>query len=1013
MINTSNEFANLISQDRKFLMKADLTLANLTAIPLKNSDIMQSGMSFEDAVSGNSDFQVGAAIIGKHVLTLSNRSGQFNDYDFGGATVVPYVGLQLSSTVEYVRKGLFTVDEAIFNGNIVTLECLDNMQKFEKPFSGVMQTFPCTYGDLLYSVCLHCGVVLGTVTFTNSDKIIQSRPADDAMNCLDIVSYIAQNTGNFARCNVDGELELKWYELSVFESQPNLDGGYFDSTEYYEKDGLSSQVVTVQGKNLFDIRKLYQNNSWVVPSLYKIFNLQPNTAYTLSSNVPASATANLYFNGSLTPANGVWLGRPITAISDANGNLYVAIPNNPYREYTAGLIDGIYWIQLELGSAATAYTPFVPNSPSVDYPSPITTNLPAGTYKYTSGDDIYEFTLTDDLRGVGEIKDKVVFDKINNKGYLYKAIGYISSYNGEVITTAYKSTTGALTMGATIHYVLTEPTRTELTITKVESSTAPEIDAVNVTDLSTLPYVYPYVSGDTADGGNFTDYNSGDSFNSGTFADFKKYHHFYFHHTQPTVAIDDVVITGVKVEINNTETPLTAFYGTEGYVISIVNNPLIQSQADADSIAASVGAKIVGMRFRPFSATVLSDPSIEAGDACYLTVRTNQGWFSYQSYITSLTYKVNSKMPIRCDAKTASRNSATRYSAETKTVVEARKQVNNRLTAYDIMVQQLNNLVAHSFGVYKSEEILPDGSTIYYMHDKATRAESQKIWKQTADAFAVSTDGGVTWNAGFDVDGNAVYNVLAAIGINADWIRTGKLLSKDGGTIIDMDYGVASTDNISFSDNIQSGFPLTMPFNIDDSVNKITSVKLKYTVSKFRTYSDTVAAAGSMGATSATASGIIVVEAGSFSGSTSDALINGLTVSGGAFSARTTEDNGSGMHYHMINGPAHNHTVSGTQHSHSISLYHGHVAHDSGHSHSFSIPSHTHSLNFGIMETPVTSNAIDIYIDGTLRAQTSETQGIIELTAFITTVGWHTVEIRSAVLKRVSAQIFIKSYVRM
>jgi hypothetical protein len=194
MINTSNEFANLISQDRKFLMKADLTLSDLTAIQLTNSDILQSGMSFEDAVSGNTDYQIGAAIIGKHVLTLSNRSGQYNDYDFTGTTVVPYVGLQLSSTVEYLRKGFFTVDEAQFNGNIVTLECLDNMHKFEKPFSGVSQPFPCTYGLLLYSVCLHCGVVLATTTFTNSDKIIQSRPTDDALSCLDIVSYIAQNT---------------------------------------------------------------------------------------------------------------------------------------------------------------------------------------------------------------------------------------------------------------------------------------------------------------------------------------------------------------------------------------------------------------------------------------------------------------------------------------------------------------------------------------------------------------------------------------------------------------------------------------------------------------------------------------------------------------------------------------------------------------------------------------------------------------------------------------------------
>ena len=46
----------------------------------------------------------------------------------------------------------------------------------------------------------------------------------------------------------------------------------------------------------------------------------------------------------------------------------------------------------------------------------------------------------------------------------------------------------------------------------------------------------------------------------------------------------------------------------------------------------------------------------------------------------------------------------------------------------------------------------------------------------TADAFAVSTDGGQTWNAGIDSQGNAVVSVLNAIGINADWINAGSML---------------------------------------------------------------------------------------------------------------------------------------------------------------------------------------------------------------------------------------------
>ena len=44
----------------------------------------------------------------------------------------------------------------------------------------------------------------------------------------EIVSWIAQMSGNFARCNVDGALELKWYDFGVFETGNNIDGGQFD-----------------------------------------------------------------------------------------------------------------------------------------------------------------------------------------------------------------------------------------------------------------------------------------------------------------------------------------------------------------------------------------------------------------------------------------------------------------------------------------------------------------------------------------------------------------------------------------------------------------------------------------------------------------------------------------------------------------------------------------------------------------------------------------------------------------
>jgi hypothetical protein len=486
--------------------------------------------------------------------------------------------------------------------------------------------------------------------------------------------------------------------------------------------------------------------------------------------------------------------------------------------------------------------------------------------------------------------------------------------------------------------------------------------------------------------------------------DFPEYHHVYAIMSTPIIATDDVVITGVQVS-DNSESSSTVLFGQSGYVVDISKNGLIQSQSDAQKVADFVGKKLVGTRFRPMSLSVRSDPSIEAGDVAYVTTRKG----SYQILVSNVSYGIGQFTRISCDAESPARNSATRYTESTKTYVKARETTEAKLTAYDLMVQQLNNLVSHSFGVYKTAQEQPDGSVIYYMHDKPTLAESMKIWKQTADAFAVSTDGGVTYTAGFDVEGNAVVNVLSAIGINADWIRTGKLLSNDGATLIDMAYGVANTDNLAFADNIQSGYPLIMPFRIDGSVSKIQSVLLNYTQQNFRTSSTTASSGGGSSITSENGGGTTTT-ASEFTG---NFFTNHATqdVSAGNTELVTSSAIGTTLHNHVING--HSHVITSYSHNHNVTAVHTHNIYLPSHTHSVSLPSHTHALNFGIQESSITDNTIQIYVDGTLRATVTDLQGVVDLTAWVTTTGWHKIEIRSAVLKRVSTQIFIKSYVHM
>lgn len=306
----------------------------------------------------------------------------------------------------------------------------------------------------------------------------------------------------------------------------------------------------------------------------------------------------------------------------------------------------------------------------------------------------------------------------------------------------------------------------------------------------------PYSDGDNVDGGNFTDYSSGDIADGGTFTEARNYHNVY---TQKdlNVATDDVVITGVKVTVTSKEDKtkdVNALAGKEGYVVSISDNPFISADK-AQTIANYIFKKIGGMRFRPLDATLLSNPLIESGDVALVTDRKQN---TYSCFISNRTFTVGSGTKISCDAENASRNSADKFSNETKAVVQARKVAQAQLSVYDKQMQLLTQLMSQSLGLFKTEQVQEDGSIIYIMHNKADLNSSNIQWKMTANGLAVSNDYGKTWKAGVDKDGNAVFNIMSAVGINFDWAYGGTINMGNGVFVVD-ENGKVNASNLNVS----------------------------------------------------------------------------------------------------------------------------------------------------------------------------------------------------------------------
>lgn len=300
----------------------------------------------------------------------------------------------------------------------------------------------------------------------------------------------------------------------------------------------------------------------------------------------------------------------------------------------------------------------------------------------------------------------------------------------------------------------------------------------------------------------------------------------------------DVVITGIQVteySDSSDEEPESYMAGTQGYVLAISDNKLIR-KGDGQTVASMIAEKCVGMVFRPFESECPTDVALEAGDA--ITIEDRNGNL-YSTYLTTTTLQPGAGQNIACNAKSAAKNSSTRYSQATQAFVTARNMVKQEKTEREKALEEFGKRIDSATGVYTTVEPQENGSKIFYLHDKPTLAESQAIWKMTSEAWGVSTDGGQTWNGGMTVDGDTIVRILTAVGLNADWINTGAITVKDkSGNIIfqvDMDTKTVVIDpdvliigNMTLSEKLENmdeniASAKNMTFQLSNDMQTITS----------------------------------------------------------------------------------------------------------------------------------------------------------------------------------------------
>lgn len=277
-----------------------------------------------------------------------------------------------------------------------------------------------------------------------------------------------------------------------------------------------------------------------------------------------------------------------------------------------------------------------------------------------------------------------------------------------------------------------------------------------------------------------------------------------------TCDTNDVQVTGVQMTKTVTKTTTDedgneneedveeiVKVGGDSYVLSI-ENPLVKGHEE--TLISWIYEIFENVTFRGFTMDYISYPIAEFMDKIKVTDWRGNNFYSV---LTDVNFVFFGYTTLKNSAESPLRNQSNYTSSNQKAIIQGKQLIeqerNDRQNALDKMQEALKN----SNGMYSTQEVLLDGSTIYYLHDKPTMKESKNVIKLTAEVIGFSIDGGKTYPYGFTITGEMVARLLYVEGINADYINTGALKVKDkSGNIIfyaDMETGTVkiSGDNVT------------------------------------------------------------------------------------------------------------------------------------------------------------------------------------------------------------------------
>lgn len=310
--------------DVQYLKYADITLTDGTVLNLTSADLWQNGMAFEDSVSNDSSFDIGSAIVNVLDLSINNFNGEYSGYDFEGAEVVTYVGLELDNeTTEKIRICTMTVVEQPEDETVtIDLTCEDNMRKFDRNYSDSKLKYPATRGQIIRDACEVCGVTLQTTSFDRDDYIVQIRPDNEALTFRQVLQWVAQIGCQWLRCDEYGRLCVKWYDTEKTDAQ-KIDTTYGFTPQHTDVVITGIQVTEYSDSSNEEPESYMIGTQGYVLAISDNKLIRKGDGQTIASMIAEKCVGMIFrpFESQCPTDVALEAGDTIT-IEDRNGNLY-------------------------------------------------------------------------------------------------------------------------------------------------------------------------------------------------------------------------------------------------------------------------------------------------------------------------------------------------------------------------------------------------------------------------------------------------------------------------------------------------------------------------------------------------------------------------------------------------------------------------------------------------------------------------------------------------------------------